>query len=144
MIIESSRFHSGQYEKRSVSGPIVGIEQIERVVEQYRGQPVLIWVGDGFLKFIREEIDPNQRRYMLEGILSGSIGENLVLDPWFGCEDMEKIGLEFIMKFVQGANSEELSKSWQREKAVSASKFGLVIPASEISMMGRNPSMIEY
>lgn len=139
MIIESSRFHSGQYEKRNASGPIADVEQI---AGKYRGQPVLIWVGEGFLKFIREEVDPRENGYILQGILSCSLGQNLVLDPWFRGQDMEKISMEFIIKFIRGANSEELSKSWRRERAVSVSRFGLVIPASEISMMGSNPSMI--
>ncbi len=143
MIIESSRFHSGKYEKRNITGPILE-EDIERIAEKYKGQPVLIWVGGGFLEFIKEEIDPEQNRHMLQGILSGSLGQNLVLDPWFRSEDMEKISKEFIFKFVLGADSEELSKSWRREKAISSSKYGLVIPVSEISMMGRNPDMIEY
>jgi hypothetical protein len=137
MIIESSRFHSRQYEKRNASGPIVDVKQ---VAEKYRGQPVLIWVGDGFLKFIREEVDPEQNRHMLEGILSCSLGRNLVLDPWFRKQDMEKIALESIINFVKGEEPESLTKLGYKERVIAASMFGLVIPASEISMMGRNPS----
>lgn len=138
MIIETSAFFQRPYERAMHPA----IKDADSVAEEYRGMPVRIWVGEGFFKFIREEIEPRQTCQQIIGILSGAVDGYFILDPWFDENALAEVQFKKMLGWIKGENAGSLFGPELKDLGISISKYGLAVPVSEITMMSRNPDMM--
>ncbi len=135
MIIETSSYFSLEAYQPELE-PRLSPESIQAFIQENLGAGVIIWVKEGFMHFIHDEIDTREAP-PYHGIMNQPVDQNMILYPWYRNKDFSNLGRALLAKGGFHHFLEEMGGENHQAHMTLQSPYGLMIPFNQIVMMGR-------